>query len=307
MKLFRHILCPVDFSENSQRALGVARALAGDFQAALTVLHVVLIPPPLAAEAPFLPAAFSEGARRRAEEQMAALKRSIDLPGARLEVAEGSVHRTIAERCGEGGADLLVIGTHGLSGFQKLILGSITEKVLHLVRVPVLVVPPGDQTSAACATAAGDRRFARILLAVDFGPSTLATTEHALALARRYRSEILALHACVPLREIYTGPFMWLKDEDLDRLAARGREDLRRRMEDLLPASAVEGTGGVEIQLLEGDASGLITDLARYRDADLVVMGAHGRGHGALGWLGSTCHRVLRTAPCPVLAVRQET
>ncbi len=303
MKPFKRILCPVDFSEPSRRALGLAAGLAADFGADLDLYHVVE-PMALVPELPMAPVDYMRHSRRWAEEQMAPVRSSLELARAKAEIVEGEPHRRIVEKCAESGADLLVMGTQGLSGLQRLLLGSVTEKVLHQVDIPVLAVPPGGRPIAPIRPGGGARRFGRILLAVDFGSSTVATAEHALLLARRYQSDLLALHVWQIPREVYTGPAAWIREQDLERMAGEARDAQRARLEALLPASVRSEIGGVEIQMPGGSPPEQISSLAREWGADLVVVGAHGVGRTSLGWLGATCHRVIRSAPCPVLAVR---
>jgi nucleotide-binding universal stress UspA family protein len=137
----RRILCPTDFSRFSERALAYAVALADPRETVLTVLHVVpsLIPPAAVPVTPQLDARarqvaldslgrFAEPARRAGIET-------------ELEVREGSIAGHVVKLAEALPADLVVMGTHGVGGFEGVRLGSVTEEVLSRVRCPVLTVP----------------------------------------------------------------------------------------------------------------------------------------------------------------------
>jgi nucleotide-binding universal stress UspA family protein len=205
----------------------------------------------------------------------------------------------IVKKARESGADLVVMGTHGASGFEKLFLGSITEKVLHQIDVPLLAVTRPAGTAVPGAERAAAPRFRTILLAVDFDAGTPATAEHALALAQRYGARLLVLHVYPPPSTFHaTAAATRVMDDDLARHA--GQHELGK----LVPAS-VRDTVPTEFLALKGDPFEVIDRVVRERGADLVVMGARSRGLAGLGWLGCTCHKVIRAGASPVLAVRK--
>jgi nucleotide-binding universal stress UspA family protein len=140
--VFRSILCPVDFSAHSERALGYAIDLAALVGAQLTVVTVVDA---------FLDAASQAAGARPAlsaqtQEELRALLSRVDAsrtPHGRLAIAVdvGEPARKILDQARECSADLIVMGTQGLEGARRLMFGSTTEKVLREATVPVLAVP----------------------------------------------------------------------------------------------------------------------------------------------------------------------
>ena len=141
---FGRILCPVDFSSQSRAALRYAAAAAAGRGGRLTVLFV---DDPLLAAA----AAAAHDPRLQARTAIAELGRFVaptiraaGLPAARVRllVAVGDPAGEIVKTARRARADLIVMGTHGLSGFQKLMLGSVTGRVLKTAPLPVLAVPP---------------------------------------------------------------------------------------------------------------------------------------------------------------------
>jgi nucleotide-binding universal stress UspA family protein len=304
MRPFKHILCPVDFSDFSRRAVKVARGLAGDFEAQLHLFHVLDIrafSPAEAALAPKIDAAN----RRRVEDQMARLAESEGLSPGQVEIAEGLPHKAIVQKAEELPVDLVVMGTHGISGFERLLLGSVTEKVLHQVQVPLLAVSQKVPDSALAAEE--KRRFQTVLVATDLGADAVETVEYALSLGMKYNSRTLILHV-VPPPMAFFGPMEapWMGSVEIEDVSDRLKKDSHKRLEELIPERLRE-TCEPEFLVREGAPSATILDLARERDVDLIVVGAHGHGKSDLGWVGSTCHRVMRAAKCPVLAVRPRT
>ncbi|MFQ5670075.1 MAG: universal stress protein [Acidobacteriota bacterium] len=301
MKPFEQILCPVDFSDFSRRALTLASRLARDFEAGLTLFHVMdmrAFSPAEAALAPKIEAAN----RRRVQEQMVELGRGVGLAPEQVEIAAGLPHKAIVQRADSGGVDLVVMGTHGLSGFERLLLGSVTEKVLHQLHLPLLAV--SQKAPESILNKEGEHGLRTILVATDFGSHAAGNLVYAAALAQRYGARLVVVHV-VPSPEAYFGPLdtPWAGGIDLERVTTRLKEDSGRRLERLVTAE-IRSACAPELVVESGRPSATILEIARRRQADLIVLGAHGRGTSGLGWVGSVSHRVLRSGHCPVLALR---
>src|SRR5690348_7481240 len=132
-----HILCPSDFSEASAHAVDQAIALADAYKAKIIALHAVS-PLTSAVEAP----AMDECRDRLRACFDRATKAGIAVD---VEIALGlPVHR-ILDRASSLAAAVIVMGTHGTSGFERFVLGSVTERVLRKATCPVLTVPPRAQ------------------------------------------------------------------------------------------------------------------------------------------------------------------
>jgi len=146
---FRKILLPIDLSPEGERALQPVAALAREDRSAVVLLHVVenvgIAPAGEGFSAPrLLPGTQQELERARAE-----LARRRALFGSDVEVATEalvapSVPHAIAEYATRHGCDVIALSTHGRSGFRRLIMGSVTEAVLRMARVPVLVFPRAE-------------------------------------------------------------------------------------------------------------------------------------------------------------------
>jgi nucleotide-binding universal stress UspA family protein len=293
----RHVLCPVDFSVFSARALDHAVRLARYFDADLHVLHVV--PIVLDVVEPFPPVLpdLMAPVVAAAEDELRRFVASARGRHARIQtsVKEGGAASRIQEMATLLRADLVVMGTHGRSGLERAVLGSVTENVMHHVDCPVLAV--GDR--AMCATPGPP--FGRILCATDLLASSPATVEFALALAGESDAEVELLHVveAIPLEASSINPSILTSEVDTFR---RGLiADAQARLDDA--AREAPSWCRLTTRVATGDAWRAIVERARASEAELIVIGAHA-GPFRRAIFGSTARRVVRTAPCPVLVMR---
>jgi nucleotide-binding universal stress UspA family protein len=304
----RRILCPVDFSESSRRALDFAVALARHYGSSITVLHAYSTTP-VAAYAPGLPVLepliLTEGDRQQLHDALRAFAAEESDLAARVEilVREGMPARVIVDEADPIAADLLVMGTHGRSGFDRLVLGSVTERVLRKARVPVLTVPPHRPDAAP----AGPRLFTSILCPIDFSECSLHALDYAASLAQQTGAALTVMHVMsYQLIETPVIPDRFLADGrlTLSEYCQVQEEDLRRRVTEAAERAA-QGRP-VTALLAHGQPGPEVLRTAAAQKSDLIVMGVHGRGAVDLMLFGSTTHRVVREAVCPVLTVRQK-
>lgn len=297
---FKQILCPVDLSELSLRPLAYAAAFAALHDARLTALHVVPTFEPMQIRAGTLgyPVQIVQPVPK--EEVLEALRKALEMVGGStldpMVAAEaGDAAEVIVDRAVAIPADLLVMGTHGRQGLDRVLLGSLTETVLHKAPCPVLTVPPH-----APATAPADVAFRHILCPMDFSPAAMQAFGFAMALARRSDAAVTLIQA-----------IEWLAGEEPRELAhfniAEYRQilinDAHARMQSLIADES--GTWRNVRHVVEvGRAYREILRVASEIPADLIVMGAHGHGGPGLTPFGSTTHQVVRAARCPVLTVR---
>jgi nucleotide-binding universal stress UspA family protein len=287
MVTFTHVLYPTDLSDASLPAFRYAVALARWYGAQLTVLHVVPNFDPADPDVQDLPA---EAVRA----QMARLLPADLTEGVAVTFAvrEGGTATSIVEQAVETRADLIVIGTHGRSGFNRLLMGSIAEKVLRHAPCPVLTIP-----SAASSTE--EPSFRRVLCPVDFSPASEQAVGFALDLARQAAGTVTLLNVVEWLAEEQP-----VADADFDVTAIR--EQMARKARERLQA-LVSGESRTECEIEEtvtfGRAHREVVRLAAEQQDDLIVMGAQGRGGVGLALFGSTTQQVVRSAACPVLVV----
>jgi len=141
--LFRHLLVPVDFSEHSRQALLYARRLAEQFDASLTLLHVIE-PIVLPGDLAYVPVESGEIDERRMAEARTQLQRVANELGAAVPVQTvvrlGRAWREITETARRRNIDLLILATHGYTGLKYALLGSVAEKIIRHSPCPALVV-----------------------------------------------------------------------------------------------------------------------------------------------------------------------
>ena len=183
-------------------------------------------------------------------------------------------------------ADLVVMGTHGRSGVQRFLLGSVAEKVVRLSPVPVLTVRTGMAMAEATS-------FDTVLAPTDGSDPSRAAEDHAVDIASTYGA---ALHALGVVETAALGPDVRsLAVDSLEEAAQRAVDGLLARAEE----AGVDATGHVE----EGTPHAEILAAIDEYGVDLVVMGTHGRSGIEQFVLGSVAEKVVRAAEVPVLTV----
>ena len=303
----QRILCPTDFSDFSRHAFDHAVAIAKWYGSTITLLHVCTLVP-IAAYAPgsgVVPSAMLTPEDREA--LLASLKHFAERKGdanvpVDVEIAEGHVVAEILDRAATLPADLLVLGTHGRSGFERLVLGSVTEKVLRKAACPVLSVPRG----VSDALPASPVESKRILCAIDFSDCSIHALNYAMSLAQEADAHLTVIHVIElppavprePHENVLVGPL------NLREYVAAAEEERRGRLRDAIPDS-VRTYCTVDTVLPGGTPYREILRVASEEKSDLIVIGVHGRGGADLFFFGSTAQHVVRQASCPVLTLRQ--
>ena len=297
-----HILCPVDRSEISRVALDHARTLAGWYGASLSVMEVawpgmppLTIPTLAAAEAGFNLLEPEERAS-----YLSALRAFCGPAPAgvteQVELLEGPIVDVILQRTVKEGAQLIVMGTHGRSGFDRLLLGSIAEKVMRKAACPVLLVPPhlADDPHPP------KLPYRTIVCAVDFSPASCKALAHAISLAQESAARLVLTH-------VLTWPTEQEMASDFSLSVCAFAESLKdaaqRRLRASVSDEARQWCQTSEI-VTSGKPHEQITRLAIAEHADLIVMGVHSRNAAVTPFFGSTANQVGRHGRCPVLIVR---
>jgi nucleotide-binding universal stress UspA family protein len=302
------ILVPVDFSEYSKPALGRAAAFARPLAAEVHLLHVseppFFVPPPheQSLNSPFDRATIAgmiEAQNREAIGELVGEASAHGIVVSRASVVAGHPSRTIVDVARRERYDLVVLGTHGRTGFSRAILGSVSERVVRYAPCPVLTVRGGAPARQALPT--------RILVPVDYSESSMAALSYATFLARSFHASLEVVH--VWERPGYVRNDVLVQEPDAERrtLVELIHRAAERQMTDFLEAFRV-AQGGSEVdlpkhRLLSGEpVSSLLAELERGQH-DLVVVGTLGRTGFAHLLLGSVAERVVRLSPIPVVTV----
>lgn len=273
----RRILCPTDFTPFSRRALEYAIALARPVGGEIVVLHVLLLPLPSVDSDDGLDWMPPEPSPL--VELLQQMRRFADPAEAaglatRLVLRDGLPGDEIVRAARSLETDLIVMGSHGRRGLDRL-LGSHAERVLRTASGPVLLVGGSAEATPAEAPV----RIEEVLCAASGSEHSPQTLDYAECLAKGAGAHLTLLHVTEPGHRRSPGTPPWT-----------GR----------IQASP----GRVDECMSCGSPRSEILRCARERRADLIVMGAHDRGPGVLGYLGSTSGHVVRAAGCAVLTVK---
>jgi nucleotide-binding universal stress UspA family protein len=302
-----HILCPTDFSDFSRHAFDHALAIATWYKSTITLLHVRPVAPVVAFAAGIgaAPSSLLTAADRDAA--LAAMRRFAETEAGpsgkiRFEVAEGSAATEILDRALAKACDLIVMGTHGRSGFERLLLGSVTEKVLRKAACPVLSVP----ARAADAVPAPPVLYNRILCAIDFSDCSIAALEYAMSFAADAGARLTAVHVIEIPPETPPDEHETLLSwpHSLREYVAMAEADRRARLTELVSQIGYRD-GPVDTVLATGKAYREILRVATEQKSELIVVGIHGRSAADLFFMGSTAQHITRQALCPVLTIRK--
>ena len=292
MSSFRSLLVPTDFSAHADAAVERAAWIAEGSGATLHLFHACGVP--VAGLAPYefsLPAGTLDAMREAAATRLGEVAARLEGRGLTVTttVSEGLPGDAIAPAVEARGADLVVLGTRGLTGLKHLLLGSVAERALRTAPCPVLAVKDDDPAGP----------FERILCAVDFSESSERALDLAAELAREYGAELHIVHA-VDLPLTLMTPYEVAVPDGLIREA---REAAQRKLDGTL--ERLRGRG-LEAKGHLGDvpAAPAIADCASQHGADLLVLGT--RGHTGLKHLllGSVAERTIQLSPCSVLVAK---
>lgn len=186
-------------------------------------------------------------------------------------------------------ADVIVMGTHGRRGYDRLMLGSVTDRVMRRATCPVLAVsnPPRD-SAAAGRERAPAHHLTRVLFCTDFSENSKRALNYAISATAEYDAELTLLHV---LEEVPSPA------KTAETIAAATEQ-----LDKLIPPEARK-TLKIKTLVRIGKPYQQIIQLALEVQTDIVIMGVRGRGALDLAVFGSTTYRVMQLGPCPVLAV----
>lgn len=294
MPSFSSILCALDFSEGSARALVRAADLSERAHADLHLLHV---DPTFRARLAQVPGGNIDTAYLR--QLRAYVNTSLgsddayDVLAPEAHISHGEAPSDgIVRFAAETDADLIVVGTHARSGLGHLLLGSVAADVLKQSDRPVLIVPEVSDEHAF----GPDRP---ILVAVDFSPHTPLALRTATALAAMVGSPIELVHVLEGTPEAPIDFGGLVTASDLRSSPSDGARDLAEKGLERL----TEHTPARQYHVATGVAETELQRLATDRHAGAIVMGTHGRTGFDRLLLGSVAEWTIRHAPCPVLAL----
>jgi len=285
---FNRVLLTTDFSSILEKALPYAAAIARHFGATLHVVHVIATE-----DYAHIPASERIQALARmklaAEGQITAILATSHFQGIphNIILGHGDVLAVLSRIVEEQNIDLIVTGTHGKHGLEKLLSGSMAEEIFRLASIPVLAIGPEVIIDPQV-----EVRINRILYATDFSPESRRAMRYAYALAAEYGAHLYCLHV---VEDVWQEPFSTRVSADTfcrGQIHEKGFSDIE---EDVQPEFLVEF----------GMAEQLTLEVARNREIQLLVLSVPGTGHPVLSahLPGPTAYNIVSHAACPVLGV----
>jgi nucleotide-binding universal stress UspA family protein len=292
-KGFRSILCPIDFSDHSRLALRYAVAVALRGKAALRVIYVN--DPLLAAAAAAL---HDRHAAKRAARELQEFIDAAAPAKARMQlqvtsqVSMGNPSDQILKTASKRGTDLIVLGTHGLTGVDRLFMGSTTLGVLQHTAVPVLAIPRGRETPTSPVSASWPG--ARIVAAIDLHGGVGSEVETAARITQWFGASLLLAHV---LNAIAVPAW---RSADLTAHERIRLAQAQRQMDAL--AAVAQRRVTTDVRVACGNVADEIAALAADQRAELLLTTLRDRRRWFGAKRGSISYHVLSHAVAPVLA-----
>lgn len=271
----KRILFPVDFSERCLSAARMVEIFAGRFQAEVTLLHVL---EPLSYND--VPVDSSGIAEERLGSFLVDELKHFDVKRVLL---DGDPASQIIGYAHSQSADLIMLPTHGYGGFRRLILGSVTAKILHAAECPVWTGVHMENVPRL-----EDISIRRVLCAIDLESQSCPTASWAKKLAAEFGAELAIVHA-VPEAKEGAG----LRDSKQDLI--------NQATEKVQAVQACVGTEG-RVFVIGDEVASAVCGCATRENADLLLIGRSVK-HGVLGRLRANAYSIIRQSPCPVVSV----
>jgi nucleotide-binding universal stress UspA family protein len=295
--LLKRILCATDFSDFSNHAIPYGIALAREFRAKLYVSHVIdLSSSAIYGEAVFALEEQQTRMTNYAHKEMSRLMGQETLDWEPL-ITVGNPANEIARLAADKQVDLAIAASHGRSGLKRVILGSVTERLMRTLPCPLWVVRSPELGFATAASQA--IQIKKLLVGCDFSPDSGLAFEYGLSLAQEFQAELHLAHVVEP--PLY---------DDLIKPSESGKtfgQKLRKTVQEKLAAMVPEEARtwcNPVTALLAGQPHEELVKYAVVNGMDLIVLGVRGHSLVETLFVGSTTDRVLRNSPCPVLSVQ---
>ena len=319
----KNILCAIDFSEFAQQVLSYGQAMALKFDAKLTLCHVVsnMVLVSSAGQAYIASSRIEEERREEAGARLETLAGELECPCETI-IAAGNPAEMISQTAVEKGVDLVIAATHGGSGIKRFLIGSVTDRLVKILPVPLLVLH-SDET-LPFSRENREINMKRILVGCDFSPDSKLAFDYGLSLAQEFQAELFLTHVIRPLERVRFSSADYIRIQEGDYLGWTPADylDLQKEGKSGEDQTRTELVSRIEQQLirmvpeesrawctpittvLEGEPYAELIRFAEQEKVDIIVLGIHGHGLLERFLVGSTTERVISRGRCPVLAVR---
>ena len=293
----KRILCPMDFSANSEAVLALATAIAKDAGAELHIVHAYEAPSGIVVGGMVAyPTAIDTEEGRK---QLARIVPSSPEVRFKHEWIQGEPPTVLVQYARKQEIDLIVMGTHGHTGLNRVLMGSVAEAVVRRAECPVLTIRYPAHEPRLQAEYEGlpvgetwIKNAEQILCPVDFSRTSDVALGLASSLARETGATLHILH--VEENPTAYGPGLY-------ETLPSSNEDQTHRLFATRPC----GERVVcKHELLRGDPAQEIIAYGREQNADLIVIGSHGRTGLFRLLMGSVAEQIVRKSPVPVLTIK---
>jgi nucleotide-binding universal stress UspA family protein len=227
--------------------------------------------------------------RRYAENYLQDLTKKMTVKNDVL-IREGNPADEISRLAIEQEADMVITNTHGRSGFKRLLIGSVTSKLMKTLHCPLLALHPPDHAPESRTDS--ELKLKKILVGCDFSPDSKLAVDYGLNLAQTFHGDLYLAHVIKPSFAKTT----LQKSKDL-------RDRLEGKLNDMVPDPSRDGCTA-QSTVLDGEPYIALMEYAQEQGIDIIVLGIRGHTLWEKLLVGSTTDRLVRQASFPVLAVR---
>lgn len=308
----KFVMIPLDGSTLAEQALPLGVSLAQEIAStgADSVLQLVQVVP---TPDPFMPISTPDGLitqvdvietfRATGQDYLDNMKEQLTEAGitVKTHLLEGDAAKELAMLANREEVAYMVISTHGRGGLSRWTLGSVADKVLHLIERPLIIMRPQETMLNMSPFRFSPVR--RIVVPLDGSTHAMQVLSHAKKVARLYDAELLLFRSVSAVTPGMSGPEMAFVDTRLYEL------NLKRAEDDLKEIQASLKGEGFKVRVAVGGMP--ITDAilayAAQSESDLIAMATHARGPIGRMIMGSVTDGVVRAGQVPVLVVRTET
>ncbi|MFT5698594.1 MAG: nucleotide-binding universal stress UspA family protein [Desulforhopalus sp.] len=319
----KKIMCAVDFSDSTSEILVYSIALCKEFHAKLFLVHIINDYNTTFGDTGIMSdgGLLQEQHISKAQELLEDLIKEVDIKH-EIVIRSGNSADKICQLAMKEEIDMVITATHGKSGFERLLIGSVTEKLIKIIHCPLLVIRtkgrdfiPGDSS---------EMKLKKILVGCDFSADSKLAFDYGLSLAQEFQADLYLAHVIKPTEYVDLKPadyinvipgdyLVWGTADYFEiqkKVTAENRERmnlLRSRLEKQLHLMVPEECQvwcTPHATLLFGEPYRELVKYAEASEIDMIVLGVRGHTLWEKLTVGSTTDRVIREASCPVLAVR---
>ena len=287
------VVCATDLSESSNKALPLAAKIAARHGAKLIIGHIIDLPAVTPyGETMVDPQELRSRVEQSARAQVMDIMSHCETVEWELRIAIGYPAKEILQIVGDSQAELAVAATHTRSGLERLLLGSVSRKLMHSLTIPFIIVP-GDMPLEQL-----ERNLDSVLIACDFSPDSAGAVHWGIDFSQAFGAKLTLATVIEPSQ---LAQLLKLDPQKERGLAADFQNELRQKLRAAIPEDYQDQP--FESVILAGQPHEEINKYAILNHVDLIVMGVRGRGFLENILVGSTTDRLIRLGQFPVMAV----